>query len=121
MARTHDAQPSSAGGAGPAKGELDFIVIGAQKAGTTTLFEHLRRHPDVSLPAGKESAFFSQDENYRRGWDAYLEGLAREGGMSGSDRRWGTISPSYMLGTVQKRLGEGGSYDEHTVPRRIAE
>ena len=47
---------------------LDFIVIGAQKAGTTSLFEHLREHPKLYLPPGKERPFFSHDEVYAKGW-----------------------------------------------------
>ena len=29
--------------------KLDFIVIGAAKSGTTTLFEVLNKHPDIYL------------------------------------------------------------------------
>ena len=32
----------------------DFLVIGAMKAGTTTLYRDLERHPDVFLPQEKE-------------------------------------------------------------------
>ena len=32
----------------------DFLVIGAMKAGTTTLFRDLREHPDIFMPADKE-------------------------------------------------------------------
>ena len=46
---------------------LDFVVIGAQKGGTTTLFEHLRRHPDLCLPADKEAPFFNRPELYSHG------------------------------------------------------
>src|SRR5258708_17251903 len=46
---------------------LDFVVIGAQKGGTTTLFEHLRRHPHLCLPADKEAPFFNRPELFSRG------------------------------------------------------
>jgi len=36
----------------------DFLVIGAQKAGTTWLFQNLRMHPQVWLPPEKEIHFF---------------------------------------------------------------
>jgi len=36
----------------------DFLVVGAQKAATTTLYEHLRRHPEVFVTAKKEPHFF---------------------------------------------------------------
>jgi hypothetical protein len=43
----------------------DFIIIGAQKAGTTSLFEYLRSHPGLSLPHKKEIHYF--DDNLHRG------------------------------------------------------
>ena len=48
------------------------FVIGAQKAGTTTIHEFLRAHPDISLPSIKETHFFSHDKVYHKGLDWYL-------------------------------------------------
>lgn len=50
----------------------NFLVIGAQKAGTTWLLHTLRRHPDVFMPP-KEIHFFDKDENYRRGLSWYRQ------------------------------------------------
>jgi hypothetical protein len=47
----------------------DFLGIGAQKAGTSWLWENLRRHPGAFLPEVKEVQFFSQ--NFDRGPDWY--------------------------------------------------
>ena len=33
---------------------MNFLVIGAGRCGTTTLFNHLRQHPDVFIPPQKE-------------------------------------------------------------------
>ena len=33
---------------------LDFIVIGAQRCGTTSLFEFIRGHPELAVPPEKE-------------------------------------------------------------------
>lgn len=49
----------------------DFLIIGAAKAGTTTLYDILRQHPQVYLPAAKEPAFFSDDDSYDKGLDWY--------------------------------------------------
>jgi hypothetical protein len=38
----------------------DFLVIGAQKAGTTWLYEQLRAHPDIWLPKEKELHYFDE-------------------------------------------------------------
>lgn len=39
----------------------NFLIIGAEKAGTTALYEYLRRHPQVCMSAIKEPNFFSTD------------------------------------------------------------
>jgi hypothetical protein len=36
----------------------DFIIVGAQKAGTTSLYKYLKMHPDVYMPEDKEPGFF---------------------------------------------------------------
>ena len=36
-----------------------FLIIGAQKCGTTWLYQHLAAHPALFLPAGKDDEFFS--------------------------------------------------------------
>ena len=37
----------------------NFYVVGAQKCGTTSLYQHLKKHPQVFLPEVKEPAYFS--------------------------------------------------------------
>jgi len=40
----------------------DFFIVGAPKAGTTSLYHYLKEHPDVFMPAEKEPNFFSSEE-----------------------------------------------------------
>jgi len=42
------------------KGQIyqNFVCIGAQKAGTTTLADILSAHPDMCIPPIKETKFF---------------------------------------------------------------
>lgn len=40
----------------------NFVVIGAPKSGTTSLFFYLKQHPDVYLPVRKELHYFSYSE-----------------------------------------------------------
>ena len=51
--------------------EPNFLYIGMPKAGSTWLFEMLRRHPDVYVPPAKDIKYF--DDNYHRGRDWYLK------------------------------------------------
>ncbi len=46
-----------------------FVVIGAQRAGTTWLYECLKAHPDVFLPDTKELHFF--DHHFDKGESYY--------------------------------------------------
>ena len=107
------------------KSQLDFIVIGAQKAGTTSLFHYLRHHPEIALPTGKELPYFSHDSMYARGWERYVEGLAAHGYTAtgaGAARKHGTVTPQYMVGGVYQPtsdLAVSDSYDTRTVPSRI--
>jgi hypothetical protein len=39
----------------------NFLIIGAAKAGTTSLYEHFRAHPEIFMPRLKEARFFSYD------------------------------------------------------------
>ena len=49
----------------------NFLIIGAAKAATTTLWGVLRRHHQIFMPDIKEPVFFNRDEIYARGWDWY--------------------------------------------------
>ena len=73
----------------------DFIVIGAQKCGTTTLCRELERHPDVGFFPHKETHFFSF--RYKRGLEWY-EGLFKK--LKGTIK--GEGSPSYTTGEFSK-------------------
>ncbi len=88
---------------------LDFLVIGAQTAGTTTLWQLLRDHPQLWLPETKEAPFFSHADVYARGWERYLDSLdipARPGLLRG------TVTPHYMHGWQDT--------DTRTIAWRIA-
>lgn len=78
-----------------------FLVIGAQKCGTTALYAYLRWHPQIAGPAWKEVSFF--DRHYGRG-EAWYRGqfpsrpwLWLAGGRSGRTPLVGEASPSYLL------------------------
>ena len=70
----------------------DFLIIGAQKAGTTALHDYLAGHPDVAKPFEKELYFFSPEsfhacpeypgyERYRRIAEGDFDPSIREEGL----------------------------------------
>lgn len=48
--------------------KLDFLIIGAQKAGTTSLYDWISQHPDIYAPQHlKDYPFFRSDKLYFKG------------------------------------------------------
>ncbi len=71
----------------------DFLIIGAQKCGTSSLFYYLSQHPDLSLPNVKEIHFF--DLNYKKGWEWYQDFYTK---AKITDRKLtGEASPYYLF------------------------
>jgi hypothetical protein len=57
----------------------NFLIIGAMKAGTTSLYHYLRAHPEVFMPSVKELDFFVGRVNWERGigwYGKHFEGAA---------------------------------------------
>lgn len=77
-----------------------FLVIGAEKAGTTWLYEVLGRHPDIFLPETKELSYFNRlDSNLKvsdyftrleRSWYEDFFAARR------AEKAVGDISPMYL-------------------------
>jgi hypothetical protein len=55
----------------------DFLLVGANKAGTTSLIDYLRRHPGIFVSRVKEPCFFSDPSQRARG-DGWYESLFAE-------------------------------------------
>jgi hypothetical protein len=79
----------------------DFLIVGEAKAGTTTLYDLLSRHPQVAPAAMKEVHFF--DLRFSRGVEWYRAQFPLSyrvrGGYEGPGARLctGEASPYYML------------------------
>lgn len=69
----------------------DFLCLGAQRAGTTTLHHQLRHHPALFLPAVKEVHYFSRHFDRPLGWYASRFSDARRGETTGE------VTPYYLF------------------------
>ena len=78
----------------------NFLIIGAEKGGTTWLYEKLRRHPGVYMPKVKELYFFSRDGSFEKTQEWYEKHFEAAPAV-------GEATPAYM-------------YNEQ-APRRIAD
>lgn len=74
----------------------DFVLIGAQKSGTTTLYDLLCLHPRVLRASYKEPAFFSFGFNWRHGESWYRKHFPTRYRM-GAAALTGEASTSYLL------------------------
>ncbi|OHB36536.1 MAG: sulfotransferase [Phenylobacterium sp. RIFCSPHIGHO2_01_FULL_70_10] len=74
--------------------KVDFIIAGAQKAGTTALFDYLGDHPQIGLSDVKEVHFFDDEA---RDWATpnYLDYHARFD-LSDRTKVWGEATPIYL-------------------------
>jgi hypothetical protein len=69
-----------------------FVVVGAKRAGTSSLYQYLVRHPGVlSCAMGKGTHYF--DVNFSRGWGWYRSSFP----LAGRDGITGEASPYYMF------------------------
>lgn len=73
-----------------------FLVIGAQKSGTSWLHEMLRQHPQIFVPEMKEVHFFIKPEESRfsrleKGWDWYQSLYEPH-----TERVTGDVTPDYI-------------------------
>lgn len=80
---------------------LDFLIVGAPRCGTTSLFHHLRRHPEVFIPAAKELPFFTDEEWLARGWQAFLDEFFV---TARAEQKWGKLTPHYWDPRVASRV-----------------
>ena len=49
----------------------EFIIIGAMKGGTTSLYNYLASHPDLQASSMKETNFFGKPEQFAKGLEWY--------------------------------------------------
>jgi len=71
----------------------NFMCVGAQKAGTTTVFEILRQHSHIYLHPKKELHFFDREEEYKKGFNWYINTYFNN---VKKEMAIGEITPNYM-------------------------
>ncbi|HTJ30364.1 MAG TPA: sulfotransferase, partial [Acidobacteriaceae bacterium] len=102
----------------------NFFIAGAPKAGTTSLYHHLRQHPEVFMSPVKEPTYFSFEarpenfiaekrewvrghmENLRASLDGHLEGNR----VRGIVERWEDYVKLFRNANGQKAIGEASVF-----------
>ena len=93
--------PAPGAGGAPVGRVPDFFIVGHPKSGTTALYEMLRAHPQIFLPANKEPWYFAQELHLRppprpAGIAATLEQYLATFAPAGPDQRVGEASAMYL-------------------------
>jgi hypothetical protein len=73
----------------------DFLIIGAQKAGTSALYDYLARHPQVRPAITKEVHYFDLDHDPGERW--YRGHFPRQGRSAPSSFITGEATPYYLF------------------------
>jgi len=85
-----------------------IIIIGAQKSGTSALFEMLARHPKIIPPNRKEITFFNDEDFYCKGIEAYWKTFPirplRGGGWNTLDATPGYLSHPQAAKRLYKHI-----------------
>lgn len=82
----------------------DFIIIGGQRCGTTTLYSYLSQHPNIAPPSVKEVHYF--DLSYQKGTVWYRTHFPLRL-LQSSETITGEASPYYLFHPhVPKRVAE---------------
>jgi len=83
---------------------LDFLVVGAEKSGTTWLADMLKQHPQIYIPEQKELHYFNRKfvefpelDNYN--YDKPISWYWKFFGEANPDQLIGEICPSYLWDT----------------------
>lgn len=79
---------------------FDFLVIGAQKCGTTSLWRGMDSHPRIRVPSDKERRFFEVDKRFERGLAEYVRTTF---GDPPGEERIGIVSSQLMPADLARR------------------
>ena len=76
------------------KKKIDFIIIGAQKSGTTTIANILNTSPNIFIPPEKEIPYFLDKKIQTLGWEKFIKIYFSK---SKPHQLIGTSTPQYMM------------------------
>lgn len=76
--------------------KVDFLGVGAQKAGTTALDAYLRMHPALCMANVKEVHFFDEDQTYFQRALAGYAGYHLHFAPTATTKLVGEITPAYI-------------------------
>jgi hypothetical protein len=93
-----------------------FLVIGAQKCGTSWLSHMMSQHPEVSTGTEKELHFFNKIYNYQKGLEWYKSQFS----ITSATKAVGEFTPNYFWTSEEEReIRRGGG--TRKIPKLVHE
>ena len=95
--------------------KVDFFIVGAPKAGTTSLHHYLNEHPEIEMSTQKEADFFSDESLQKQGLyygKNRIDTLEKYHNLFPSiqEKKYGEASVSYLFyEDVPKKIKEYNS------------
>ena len=94
----------------------NFLVIGAQKSGTSWLAKMVSQHPDVLTASRKEVLFFDKRDNYNKGLEWYRAQFPQHQGQ----KAIGEFTPNYFWTNIsEEEVEENETFPD--IPRLVHE
>ncbi|MCA1735465.1 MAG: sulfotransferase [Actinobacteria bacterium] len=88
---------------------VDFVIIGAMKAGTSTVHQWLETQPEIRMLSWKEPSFFSREDRWSKGLEWYQslyshepEGLVGEASTSYTSPRFAERAAERMAQSLPR-------------------
>jgi len=76
--------------------KIDFLVIGAQKSGTSELHYQLKQHPTVGVGQSKELHFFDNEKVFKGDRSASYSSLHSKFNFDSDEEVYGETTPIYL-------------------------
>jgi hypothetical protein len=75
---------------------VDFLIVGAQKSGTSALDHYLRQHPDLVFNSVRKEAHFFDTDNIFNKPEVNYRNYHQLFGDQDPQKLWGECTPNYM-------------------------
>lgn len=93
----------------------NFLIPGASRSGTTSLYHYLRDHPEIFMPENKEVRYFDRNDRYgdKEWYLEYFESVTDETAI-------GESSPPYFYESiVRDESGEYQGLTDNSITERV--
>lgn len=102
----------------------NFLIVGAAKSGTTSLYEYLKVHPQIYMPEAKEPLYFISEIIEEQDKDLWMQKIIKKYPNGRAHiNKWNDYIKIFKNGEKAKAVGEASAtylyYYNHSIPKII--